>query len=234
MDVLLTLTKTIMRKLGLNLWVLGGCAIILCAVFSGPKVVIHHGMASELMGLNEFPVNCGPYEGGFSGQTIAEIPGGKEYAINSVFITAAGLNRTSNSPADWADAYYGNPSNYGYNQYNGTVDPRDLWGNWGAQTFSPMAPIMADICMIGQSMENEHEALLIENGGGLWAVCTFNLLPDSTSMDPNYHPTSYCEYTKIDPSASQVFWYTGSMIFSTTDEFMDTIITCNLYLVDSN
>ena len=229
-----SLKKTIMRKFRFNLWVFGGCAIILCAVFSGPKVVVHHGIASELMGFNEYPVNCGPFEGGFSGQIIAPIPSGKEYAVNSVFITAAGLNLTSNSPADWADDYYGNPSNYGYNQYNGTVDPRDLWGNWGAQTFSPMMPIMADVCLIGQSMENEHEALLIENGGGLWAVCQFGHWADSTSTDPNFLPTSYCAYTMIDPGASQVFWYTGSMIISTTDEFMERIISGNLYLVDSN
>lgn len=224
-NVLLALTKTIMRKIGLNLWVLGGCAIILCAVFSGPKVVVHHGMTSEMMGIHEFPANCGSFEGGFAGHLIAGIPPNKEYAINSVFITAAGLGMNNNNPVAWADSYYGDPSNYGYNRYDGTVDSRDLFGWWGSQTFSPMAPIMPDFCLIGQSMENECRALLLESGGGLSAICTLK-------YTYNEIESIECEYTMID--AGIPYWYSGMIIYSSGDDFMYMVQSYNLYLVDSN
>ncbi len=214
-----------MRKFGLNLWVLGGCAVILCAVFSGPKVVVHHDVSSELVGFNEYGVDCDYFEGGFSGSPIAGIPPNKEYAINSVFITAAGLAMSNHNPVDWADAYYGNPSNYGYNKYDGTVDPRDLFGVWGAQTFFPMAPIMADFCLIGQSMENECRALLLESGGGLRAVCTLYY----SDAEPE---GIACGYTIIDSGIP--YWYSGMITYTSIDAFMSMISSCNLYLVDSN
>ena len=221
-----------MGKNGSVLWTSCLCALILFALFSNPKGFVHHGMTSELMGFNEFPITCDPFEGGFFPQPIAAIGLDKGYANNSVFITAAGLNMSSNDPVHWADDYYGNPSNYGYGNYDGTVDARDLFGNWGAQTFSPMAPIMPEFCLIGQSMDNEARALLLESGGGLSAICTLILLPDSTSTDPNHHPTSHCEYTTIEPG--NPFWYPGEMHLTTTDEFMYKVQSCNLYLVDSN
>ena len=214
-----------MRKHRFILWVLGLSAVILFAVFSGPKGVVHHGMTSELMGIHEFPANCDSFDGGFSGHLIAGIPPNKEYAINSVFITAAGLGMNNNNPVTWADSYYGDPSNYGYNRYDGTVDYRDLFGWWGSLTFYPMAPIMADFCLIGQSMENECRALLLESGGGLSAICTLK-------YSPNAIEDIECEYTMIDIGIP--YWYNGMIKYSSGDDFMYMVQSYNLYLVDSN